>query len=92
MPRPYFQTSTRDLEALSERHKDDPEQLVVLLDKLERRNAPKAISLKENVMRLLEGKAADADAPNVHSPLQKPEQPELPLDSASGAGSGPPID
>lgn len=92
MPRPYFQASTRDLEALFERHKDDPEQLAVLLDELNRRNAPKAISLKENVMRLLEGKAADADAPNVRSPLQKPDQPELPLDSASGAGSGSLID
>ena len=38
MPRPLFQASAAELEGLFERHKDDAEQLAVLLAELEHRS------------------------------------------------------
>jgi hypothetical protein len=81
MPRPYFQSSIRVLEALFEQHWDDVRLLAALLSELEQRKTPKALSLKERVVKRLEAKKADIDALNLDPPPRpkEPSQPELPL-------------
>jgi hypothetical protein len=86
-PRPYFQASIKGLEALFEQHADDTGLLAALLDELEQRKSPKAIGLKDRVVKRLAAKKAGADASNV-SPTprpQAPRQPELPLDTTTSA-------
>jgi hypothetical protein len=84
MPRPYFEASIKGLEALFEQHADDTRLLAALLDELEQRKTPKAISLKDRVVKRLAAKKAGADASNV-GPTPRPagpRQPELPLDTS----------
>src|SRR6516165_1780351 len=87
MRRPYFQASIRGLEALFEQHADDTGLLAALLDELEQRRTPKAISLKDRVVSRLAAKKAGGEASNV-GPTPRPEgprQPELPLDTIMSA-------
>jgi hypothetical protein len=85
MPRPYFQSSITGLEALFEQHGDDTGLLAVLLDELEQRKTPKAVSLKDRVVKRLAAKKADVDTSNVDPPPRAKgrRQPELPLDVMS---------
>src|SRR5215472_11595359 len=62
MPRPLFQASAVELEGLFERHKDDAEQLAVLLAELEHRSTARAIALKGRIRRLLAVRKARAAA------------------------------
>jgi predicted nucleic acid-binding Zn-ribbon protein len=62
MSRPYFQAGAKDLEVLFERHKDNAEQLVVLLDELEHRTTAKAIALKGRIAKQLAAKKARVGA------------------------------
>ena len=91
MPRPYFQASIKGLEALFEQHADDTGLLAALLDELEQRKSPKAISLKDRVVKRSAAKKAGADASNVGpTPRpQAPRQPELPLDTTTSATRNP---
>jgi predicted nucleic acid-binding Zn-ribbon protein len=87
MPRPYFQASIKGLEALFEQHADDTGLLAALLDELEQRKTPKAISLKDRVVKRLAAEKAGADASNV-APTARPEgprQPKLLLDTTMSA-------
>jgi ssDNA-binding Zn-finger/Zn-ribbon topoisomerase 1/predicted nucleic acid-binding Zn-ribbon protein len=87
MPRPYFQASITDLEALFEQHRDDTRLLAVLLDELEQRKTPKAVGLKDRVVKRFAAKKTDVDASNVNPP-PRPEglrQSELALDPAMSA-------
>ena len=87
MPRPYFQASIKGLEALFEQHADDTGLLAALLDELEQRKTPKAISLKDRVVKRLAAKKTGADASSVGpAPMpEAPRQPELPLDTTASA-------
>jgi len=60
MSRPLFQASGAELEALFDRHKDNAEQLAVLLAELEHRSTARAIALKARILRLLAIKKARA--------------------------------
>jgi AAA domain/Topoisomerase DNA binding C4 zinc finger/PLD-like domain len=83
MPRPYFQANINDLEAFFEHCADDAGLLAALLIELEQRRTPKAVSLKDRVVKRLAAKKGGADPSNVGS-RPRPErtrQPELPLDS-----------
>src|ERR1700730_5877560 len=82
MRRPYFQARTKELEALFERHKDDVEELVVLLGELEHRSTPRAVALKDRVLKqLAAAKKAEVGRRDIASPssLSAPIQPELPV-------------
>jgi hypothetical protein len=90
MRRPYFQAGTKELEDLFEQHKDEVEQLVILLDELEHRSTPKAITLKDRIVKRLAAKKAKVDAPNI-APVPRPpgpRQPELPFETAKAAAVG----
>ena len=92
MPRPHFQADGKELEALFERHKDDAEQLAVLLEELGHRSTPKAITLKSRIAKRL-AKMAGVGAPII-TPPPRPNgsrQPELPLDTfPPSTGRSPP--
>jgi hypothetical protein len=92
MPRPHFQAGAKELEALIEQHKDDAEQLAVLLEELGHRSTPKAITLKSRIARRL-AKMAGVGAPIITPPPRPngPRQPELPLDTfPASTGKSPP--
>jgi AAA domain/Topoisomerase DNA binding C4 zinc finger/PLD-like domain len=92
MPRPYFQASINGLEALFEQHADDAGLLAALLDELEQRRTPKAISLKDRVVKRLAAKEVAADSSNV-GPTARPEvprPPQLPPGHNYGGGEVPP--
>jgi predicted nucleic acid-binding Zn-ribbon protein len=89
MPRPYFQASIEDLEALFEQHADDSGLLAALLEELKQRRTPRAISLKDRLVSRLAAKKAGADASNI-GPTPRPQalrQPGLPLDTTTSATS-----
>lgn len=85
MPRPYFQASAGELEALCRRHKEDAAQLAELLAELEHRSTPRAIALKARILKLMAVKKARAAAAvSTASPhLADNAEPELPLNETA---------
>ena len=81
MPRPYFQTSIEGLEALFRQHADDVALLTALLGELAHRKTPRAVILKDLIVKWLA--AERAGSASSFGPRPKPErarQPNLPLD------------
>jgi hypothetical protein len=82
MPRPYFQTSIEGLEAPFRQHANDVVLLTALLDELAHRKTPRAIILKDLIVKRLAAKKAGSEASNF-GPRSRPEgarQSNLPLD------------
>ena len=92
MLRPLIQASAADLEKLFERHKEDAQQLAVLLAELEHRSTGRAIALKSRILRLLAVRKARAAvaATATAGPSWSNVEPELPLDGPATQGAGEP--
>src|SRR5262249_49263830 len=83
MPRPYLQANIERLEALFEQHAEDVALLTAFLGELEHRKTPRAISLKDRILKRLAAKRAGSDASKLGPRSSRPEaarQSNLPLD------------
>jgi hypothetical protein len=91
MPRPYIQANIERLEVLFKQHADDVALLTALLNELEHRKTPRAISLKDRILKRLAAKRTGSATSKFSPRSSRPEaagQPTLPFDKTRSLDDG----